>query len=161
MDSSLKCFVRKAAILGSGVMGAQIAAHFSNAGIPVMLYDLPAKGNNLNELVDKSLQGLTKLKPNPLMDKKNLQLIQSANYDQHLSLLKDCDLIIEAISERLDWKEALYQKISPHLNSNAIIASNTSGLSINHLAEVVPSALRARFCGCIFSILRVICLWSN
>ncbi len=69
------------------------------------------------------------------------------NYDEHLALLADCDLVIEAIAERLDWKLDLYAKIAPHLNPRAIVASNTSGLSINAMAEALPAALRARFCG--------------
>jgi len=64
-----------------------------------------------------------------------------------LKLLKGCDLIIEAIAERMDWKRDLYQKIAPHIGANTIVASNTSGLSITQLSEALPEALRPRFCG--------------
>jgi 3-hydroxyacyl-CoA dehydrogenase len=73
--------------------------------------------------------------------------IASANYDEHLPRLAGCDLVIEAIAERMDWKNDLYAKIAPHLGANAVIASNTSGLSINSLAEGLPEAVRPRFCG--------------
>src|SRR5690606_30718096 len=68
-------------------------------------------------------------------------------YDQHLDLLRGCDLVIEAIAERMDWKRDLYSKIAPYVSENAVLASNTSGLSINGLAEALPAALRPRFCG--------------
>ena len=71
----------------------------------------------------------------------------AANYEQHLELLKDCDLVIEAISERMDWKADLYRKVAPHLGEHSIFASNTSGLSINQLAAAFPENLRHRFCG--------------
>src|SRR5438874_298520 len=97
--------VRKAALLGAGVMGAQIAAHLANAGVPVLLFDLAAKEGDPNGIV------------------------------------------LEAISERMDWKKALYEKVAPHIGAQAIFASNTSGLSINALAQACPAALRPRFCG--------------
>jgi 3-hydroxyacyl-CoA dehydrogenase len=73
--------------------------------------------------------------------------IVAANYDEHLALLKDCDLVIEAISERMDWKKALFEKVAPHIAPNAIFASNTSGLSITELSKTLPAELRKRFCG--------------
>ncbi len=76
-----------------------------------------------------------------------LQHVEPANYDEHLAQLADCDLVIEAISERMDWKKALFEKVAPHIGPDAIFASNTSGLSIGELAKVLPAALRKRFCG--------------
>ncbi|MBL8374987.1 3-hydroxyacyl-CoA dehydrogenase/enoyl-CoA hydratase family protein, partial [Accumulibacter sp.] len=73
--------------------------------------------------------------------------IDAANYSQHLDQLKDCDLIIEAIAEKTEWKDDLYRKIAPFISPDAIVASNTSGLSINRLSEGLPEALRSRFCG--------------
>ena len=139
--------IKKAAVLGAGVMGAQIAAHLANADVPVMLFDLPAKEGNKNAIVQQALASLKKLDPAPLASPSKLQLIEAANYDQHLAQLADCDLIIEAIAERMDWKVDLYTRITPHINSEAIVASNTSGLSMNALAAVLPEALRRRFCG--------------
>ena len=139
--------IRKAAVLGAGVMGAQIAAHLVNADVETLLFDLAAKDAPKNGIALKSIQNLGKLSPAPLADKARAQAIVPADYDEHLALLADCDLVIEAIAERLDWKLGLYAKIAPHLNAHAIVASNTSGLSINSMAEALPAALRLRFCG--------------
>ena len=95
---------RKAAVLGAGVMGAQIAAHLANAGVPVALFDLAADGADKNAIVDKSVAGLGKLSPAPLASKALAQSIERCNYDEHLDRLADCDLVIEAIAERLDWR---------------------------------------------------------
>ena len=74
-----------------------------------------------------------------------MRVFTAANYDDNLDALKSCDLIIEAIAERLDWKLDLYKKIAPYISDNAVVASNTSGLSINALAEALPKPLRPRF----------------
>ncbi|MGN7872357.1 3-hydroxyacyl-CoA dehydrogenase/enoyl-CoA hydratase family protein [Roseateles sp. 22389] len=139
--------VRKVAVLGAGVMGAQIAAHLVNVKVPVVLFDLPAKEGPKNGIVTKAVEGLKKLKPAPLGVPENAALIQQANYEEHLELLKDCDLIIEAIAERMDWKLDLYTKIAPFVAPHAIVASNTSGLSITKLSEVLPESIKPRFCG--------------
>jgi len=139
--------VRKVAVLGAGVMGAQIAAHCANAGIPVVLFDLAAKEGDANGIVKKAINGLKKLEPSPLATQERVDYIDAANYDQHLPLLKGCDLIIEAIAEKMEWKRDLYAKVGPHIAPHAIFASNTSGLSINALADSLPEALRPRFCG--------------
>ena len=139
--------VRRVAVLGAGVMGAQIAAHFGNAGISVVLFDLKSNTGGANDLIKKSVDNLKKMSPKPLAWSKTLDYLTIANYDDNLELLKDCDLIIEAIAERLDWKETLYLKIASHVNTNAIIASNTSGLSIDKLSASLPEQLRPRFCG--------------
>ncbi len=76
--------------------------------------------------------------------KDRLALVEPANYDQHLPLLAECDLVIEAIAEKLEWKEDLYAKIAPHLKPGTIVASNTSGLSINKLAQAMPADASAR-----------------
>ena len=128
--------VKKVAVLGAGVMGAQIAAHLVNVKVPVVLFDLPAKEGPKNGIVTKAVEGLKKLKPSPLGVADDAALIGQANYEEHLEQLRDCDLIIEAIAERMDWKLDLYKKIAPFVNPNAIVASNTSGQSITtHLLE--------------------------
>lgn len=139
--------IRKAAVLGAGVMGAQIAAHLTNADVETVLFDLPAKEGDKSGIAIKAIQNLAKLSPAPLADKSRQAAIVPANYDEHLELLRGCDLIIEAIAERTDWKLDLYKKIAPHLPDSAVVASNTSGLSINQLAEALPENLRHRFCG--------------
>ncbi|MBK7717980.1 MAG: enoyl-CoA hydratase/isomerase family protein [Simplicispira sp.] len=139
--------VKKVAVLGAGVMGAQIAAHLVNVKVPVVLFDLPAKEGPKNGIVTKAVEGLKKLKPSPLGVADDAALIGQANYEEHLEQLRDCDLIIEAIAERMDWKLDLYKKIAPFVNPNAIVASNTSGLSITKLSEALPENIKPRFCG--------------
>ena len=139
--------IRKVAVLGAGVMGAQIAAHLVNANVETLLFELPAKEGDPNGNVNKALDSLKKLEPSPVVSPAKLTCIQPANYEQHLELLRGCDLVIEAIAERIDWKSGLYEKVAPYLGEHAIFASNTSGLSINELAQAFPEALRHRFCG--------------
>ncbi len=139
--------VRKVAVLGAGVMGAQIAAHCVNAKVPVLLFDLPAKEGPKSGIALKAIENLKKLNPAPLGNKDDAQFIEAANYDEHLELLRGCDLVIEAIAERLDWKHDLYRKVAPFIAEDAIVASNTSGLPIARLAEVLDATLAARFCG--------------
>ncbi|MFZ6843989.1 3-hydroxyacyl-CoA dehydrogenase NAD-binding domain-containing protein [Undibacterium sp. RuTC16W] len=139
--------VKKVAVLGAGVMGAQIAAHCINAKVPVVLFDLPAKEGPKNGIVLRAIENLKKLNPAPFGNKDDAALIEVANYEDNLELLKGCDLIIEAIAERMDWKHDLYKKVSPYIAPNAIFASNTSGLSITALSEGFEAELKARFCG--------------
>jgi len=139
--------VRKVAVLGAGVMGAQIAAQLVNCKVPVVLFDLPARDGPKNGIVTRAIDNLKKLKPSPLGIAADAALIQAANYEEHLDLLQGCDLVIEAIAERMDWKLDLYTKIAPALNPAAIVASNTSGLSITKLSQALPEAIRPRFCG--------------
>ena len=139
--------VRRAAVLGAGVMGAQIAAHLANARVRPILFELAADGKDRSANARKAIEALAKLEPSPLATKAVATQIVPANYDEDLGLLGECDLVIEAISERMDWKKALFAKVAPHLAPNAIFASNTSGLSITALASTLPSALRKRFCG--------------
>lgn len=139
--------VKKVAVLGAGVMGAQIAAHLVNVKVPVILFDLPAKEGPKNGIVIKAVDGLKKLKPAPLGVPEDAALIQQANYEENMELLRECDLVIEAIAERMDWKTDLYHKIAPFIADGAIVASNTSGLSITKLSEALPESIKPRFCG--------------
>src|SRR5882672_430593 len=139
--------VRKVAVLGAGVMGAQIAAHLVNCNVPVVLFDLPAKDGPKNGIVAKAVEGLKKLKPAPLGVPEDAARIQPANYEEHLAVLGECDLVIEAIAERMDWKLDLYQRVAAALAPHAIVASNTSGLSIAKLSDVLPQEIKPRFCG--------------
>ncbi|RPE73117.1 3-hydroxyacyl-CoA dehydrogenase [Tibeticola sediminis] len=155
--------VRKVAVLGAGVMGAQIAAHLVNVKVPVILFDLPdPKAPTLpaapalgrpggagpkSGIALRAIENLKKLKPSPLGVAEDAMLIEPANYEEHLERLRECDLVIEAIAERMDWKTDLYHKIAPFVAPHAILASNTSGLSITRLSEALPESIRPRFCG--------------
>ncbi len=139
--------IRKVAVLGAGVMGAQIAAHCANAEVPVILFDLPAPEGDPNAIAAKAVAGLKKLDPAPFAAKDRAQYVELANYGSDLARLGECDLVIEAIAEKMAWKLDLYAKVAPHLQPGALFASNTSGLSIDALAAGMPAERRARFCG--------------
>ncbi len=127
-------------------MGAQIAAHLVNAGVPALLFDL-ATASDPNALARRGIDALAKLEPAPLGRRDLAAQIDAANYDSDLPRLADCDLVIEAIGERIDWKRDLYAKIAPYVASSAALVSNTSGLSLAQLSAGLPAALRPRFCG--------------
>ena len=140
--------VKKVAVLGAGVMGAQIAAHCINARVPVILFDLAGKDDKKrNAVAEQAVAHLKKLNPAPFGDSEQANLIELANYDDHLDRLAEADLIIEAIAERMDWKHDLYKKISGAIAPHAIFATNTSGLSITSLSEGLSDDLKSRFCG--------------
>ena len=128
-------------------MGAQIAAQLANAGVDTVLFDLPAKDGDPDGIVLKAIANLGKLSPAPLAGTALAGAIVPANYGTGLELLRGCDLVVEAIAERMDWKQDLYRKIAPFVPAHAVLASNTSGLGINALADVLPAELRHRFCG--------------
>lgn len=147
MSTTEKLNIRQAAVLGAGVMGAQIAAHLTNAGIQTILFDLSSDKGNQNAIVEESLKSLKTLKPFPLAEEGMENYIIPANYNADLEKLKNCDFVIEAISERFDWKQSLYQKVCPYLSKEVIFVTNTSGLSIEKLAKELPPELKSRFCG--------------
>ena len=115
--------IRRVAVLGAGVMGSGIAAHCANAGLPVLLLDLETR------FVTGALDKLRKAKPAAFMHPRNAILIQTGNFEADLARVADCDLIVEAIVERLDVKRALFEKLEK-LAPHSIVASNTSGLRI-------------------------------
>jgi len=113
----------------------------------VVLFDLPAKEGPKNGIATRAIENLKKLSPAPLGIKDEAGLIRAANYEDDIALLKECDVVIEAIAERMDWKHDLYKKVAPHLAPHAIFATNTSGLSITSLSDGFDAELKARFCG--------------
>ena len=137
MSDSFK--IEKVAVLGTGVMGAQIAAHLTNAKIPVLAFDIS------QEIAEKGVEASTKLKPSAYYNPKTVEMITPLNYDAHIKRIAECDWIIEVIAERLDWKQDLYKKIKPHLKKDAIITSNTSGISIAELVEGMDAEMASRF----------------
>ena len=140
-------FPTQVAVLGAGLSGSQIAAHFANAKITTLLFDLPAAGDNPNASVEQAIARLQHLQPPPLITPRHIHWLKAANYQQHLAQLKECDLVIEAISEQLDDKEGFYARIAPYINKQAVFTSTTTGLSINRLAQALPENRRAHFCG--------------
>jgi 3-hydroxyacyl-CoA dehydrogenase len=139
--------IRKAAVLGAGVMGAQIAAHLTNADVETLLYELPADGPDANANSRAAVKKLLKHEPAPLATAERGKLIVPCNYQTDLDALGDCDLVIEAIAERMDWKADLYAKVEPHLKADCRLVTNTSGLPLHRLSKVLPEGRRHRFCG--------------
>ncbi len=131
--------IEKVAVLGAGVMGAQLAAHFSNAGIPALLFDVN------QEVAEKGKQAALGLKPAPFYNLKTAALIEPRNYDEHLAELKEADWILEAVIERLDIKQSLFQRIVPVLKPGAIVTSNTSGIAIEKMMHGMAADFQKRF----------------
>ena len=127
--------VKKVAVLGAGVMGAQIAAHLVNVRVPVVLFDLPAKEGPKNGIVTRAIDNLKKLKPAPLADVADAVLIEQANYEDDLAKLGECDLVIEAVFENMDLKKQVCARLGAVCKPGAIIATNTSTLDVDQLAE--------------------------
>ena len=130
----------KIAVLGSGTMGGQIAAHFANLGFEVVMFDMS------HEALSKSLNMMKKLKPTPLASQSVIGLIKTSTYDT-MDVLSKCDFIIESVVENLDIKKQLFSNIAPYVNDNAVLVTNTSGLSIQKIAEHSPESLRSRIFG--------------
>lgn len=154
--------IKKAAVIGSGVMGSGIAAHLANIGIPVVLLDIvpnqltadeEKKGLTIeskavrNRLASGSLMKLLKQKPAPLASKKNLAMIEAGNLEDDLEKLKDVDWIIEVVVENLDVKKNLYEKIDAVRTPGTIVTSNTSGISIDAMAEGRTEDFQKHFLG--------------
>ena len=109
-------------VCGAGVMGSQLAALFASAGLRVHLLDLN------QELSEKGLAGAVKAKPAAFYLKKFAKSVTPGNYEEHLERVAECDWVIEAIAERLEWKRELYGRLSRFLGPEALLTSNTSGL---------------------------------
>jgi 3-hydroxyacyl-CoA dehydrogenase len=154
--------IKKAAVLGAGVMGAQIAAHLANAGIPCRLLDIvpkeltpeeQAKGLTLdspavrNRIAQAGLEAAKKAKPAAFFSPELAELVRVGNFEDDLPRLKECDWILEAVIENLEIKRALFARLEPHLHAEAIVSSNTSGIPIAALAEGRAENFRRRFLG--------------
>lgn len=152
--------IKKVAVLGSGVMGAAIAAHLANAGLKVTLLDIvpdklteEEKEKNYT-LQDKAVKNRIVLKAQERMKNKkslllyvpeNIDLITFGNFTDDLELLKEADWVVEAVVENIDIKKSLYQKVVPYLKAKVLLSSNTSGISVNAMSEVLPKELRESF----------------
>jgi 3-hydroxyacyl-CoA dehydrogenase len=134
--------IKKAAVIGAGVMGAGIAAHLTNAGIPVILFDIvPKDAKNRNAIAEGAIAKLLKTEPAAFMSKRNAKLMTPANTEDHLALLADCDWIVEAVIERIDIKHDLYKKIDAHRKKGSIVSSNTSTIPLKDLTEGMAPSL--------------------
>ncbi|HEY6047185.1 MAG TPA: 3-hydroxyacyl-CoA dehydrogenase NAD-binding domain-containing protein [Pyrinomonadaceae bacterium] len=141
--------VKKAAVLGAGTMGAQIAAHLANAGIPTLLFDIVPRddANDRNKIARAGYEAAKKAKPAAFFTADLAALVTVGNFADDLVKLKDVDLIIEAVVENLDIKRGLYEKVEQHRRSGSVVASNTSGIPLKLLAEGRSEDFRAHFLG--------------
>ncbi len=154
--------IKKAAVLGSGVMGAGIAAHLANIGIPTLLLDIvprqltpeeEKKGLTLESkevryrIVNGAIQKLQKQKPAPLTTKRSLSLLSVGNFEDDFQKLSECDWIIEVVVENLDIKKSLFARVDEVRKQGSIISSNTSGISVEAMSEGCSEDFRKHFMG--------------
>lgn len=139
--------IRKAAVLGAGTMGSRIAAHLANAGLSVVLLDIPAQTPPRSSIAAQAVEGLKKSKPAAFYDAAFASRLVAGNFDDDLKLLRDCDWVIECVTENIEIKQALLRKISPELKPGAILTTNTSGLPVASIAKALPEDQRRRWFG--------------
>jgi 3-hydroxyacyl-CoA dehydrogenase len=159
---TVKRHVRKVAVLGSGVMGSAIAAHFANAGIPSLVLDIVPREPSAGEkaagltLQDRkvrdrigrdSVQAMLKARPAPLFVPERISLIEVGNLEDDMPRLKEADWVVEVVKEDLEIKKLVLANAAPHIGPEAILTTNTSGLSLAAMAAVLPADLRKRFLG--------------
>ena len=153
--------INKVAVLGAGVMGAAIAGHLANAGVEVLLLDIvPGEPNEAEKgagldlssrqvrdrIASRALEALGKTKPAALYLPGYAEYIQAGNFEDDISRLKECDWVIEVVLENLEIKKRLFsEQVAPNLKEGAILSTNTSGLSVNALAQALPEAVRRNF----------------
>ncbi len=138
--------IKKVAVIGAGVMGAGIAAHITNAGIPVVLLDIVPEGaDNRSVIAEDAVAKMQKTQPAPFMHKKNARLITTGNIEDNLDLVADCDWIIEAVIERLDIKQSLYKKLDAVRAPGSVVSSNTSTIPLHDLVKGQSDAFAADF----------------
>lgn len=154
--------IERAAVLGAGTMGAQIAAHLANAGIPTILLDIAprellpaeeAKGLSLespevrNRIAAAGYEGLKKARPAAYFTPAGAALVSYGNFTDDMAKLKDCDFVLEAVVENLEIKRKLFTEVEKHRKPGSIIASNTSGIPIHEIADGFSDDFRANFIG--------------
>jgi len=142
--------VQRAAVLGTGIMGPRVAAHLANADVPVVLFGMEEVAGTSHHGPAKALETLKKRDRGAFVSRSRGAYVDTATYEHGLAELESCDLIIEAIAEDWGAKQALYEKIAPHIKPGTVVTSNTSGTSINKLAGLLPEGMRANFCGAHF-----------
>ena len=148
--------IDRAAVIGAGVMGATLAAHLTNAGIPTLLLDIvPPEDSGVegdrssreyrDAFANTGLKKALAANPKAFYVDEKARLVTTGNIEDDVERLKDTDWVLEAVTERLDVKESLFKHIAPHLKPTAILSSNTSGLSVEAMAQMLAEPLRKRF----------------
>ena len=148
--------IKKVAVLGSGVMGAAIAAHLANCGIPSIMLDIVAPGLSEADAANKKKRNATaegakaallKAKPSPIYRQSVLDLIEVGNFDDDMSKISGCDWIVEVVKEDLRIKKIVFANAAKHYTPGTIISSNTSGIPIKAMAADLPDAMSENFLG--------------
>ena len=140
--------IQRVAVLGAGTMGARIAAHFSNAGIPALLLDvLLPNGKDRSAAARQGLESALKQKPAAFFTDAGAALVETGNFEDHLGRLADCDWVVEAVTEKLDVKRSLWQQVDAVARPDAILSTNTSGIPLERIAEGFSPGFRRRFLG--------------
>jgi 3-hydroxyacyl-CoA dehydrogenase len=139
--------LREAAVLGAGTMGSRIAAHLANAGVSVLLLDLPTADGARNAVADKALDALKKGKPAAFYTPAAAARIRTGNFEDDLTQLAECDWVVEAVTENLEIKQQLLERVAPHVQSHAFLTTNTSGIPVGSIASVLPAELRRHWFG--------------
>jgi 3-hydroxyacyl-CoA dehydrogenase len=142
-----RLLLRKAAVLGAGTMGSRIAAHLANAGVSVLLLDLPGAEGARNSVADKAVDTLKKSKPAAFYTPPAATRIRTGNFEDDLARLAECDWVIEAVTEDLGIKRQLLARVAPHVQRHAFLTTNTSGIPVGSIASVLPEELRRRWFG--------------
>ncbi|MBP1652654.1 MAG: 3-hydroxyacyl-CoA dehydrogenase NAD-binding, partial [Bacteroidetes bacterium] len=158
----MKRHIHKVAVLGSGVMGSRIAAHFAGIGVQVLLLDIApkelndaekAKGLSLeskavrNRIVNDALQSTLKSNPSPVYTKEVVKLIRTGNFTDDMSQIANVDWIIEVVVENLDVKKSIFEQVEKFRKPGTLITSNTSGIPIHLMAEGRSEDFQKHFCG--------------
>ncbi|QVM85229.1 3-hydroxyacyl-CoA dehydrogenase/enoyl-CoA hydratase family protein [Novosphingobium decolorationis] len=138
--------VQKVCVIGAGTMGAGIAAQVANAGVPVLLLDIvPKDGANRNAIAQGAVAKMLKTEPAPFMSKSAAKLVETGNIEDDLEKVATCDWIIEAVIERLDIKQGLYEKLEALKKPGTAVSSNTSTIPLANLVEGRSDAFKADF----------------
>lgn len=152
----MKRTIKKAAVLGSGIMGSRIACHFANIGVEVLLLDIVPRDLSdkekenpaaRNKLVNEALQTAIKTNPSPLYNKSKAKLISTGNFDDDLAKIKDVDWVIEVVVENLEIKKSLFEKVEKYRTPGTLITSNTSGIPIHLMLDGRSEDFQKHFCG--------------
>jgi 3-hydroxyacyl-CoA dehydrogenase len=138
--------IRRATVIGAGVMGAGIAAQFANAGVPVLLLDIvPPGADKRNALAAGAIAKMLKTEPAPFMSARAAKLVTPGNIEDHLALAAESDWIVEAVVERLDVKQDLYRKLDAVRRPGTAVSSNTSTIPLATLVREQSSAFAKDF----------------
>ena len=138
--------IKKVVIIGSGTMGSGIAAQVANAGIPVLLLDLPSKEGFRNQIIENAKERILKSRPPLLIEKNRIDLISTGNIEDNINLVGEADWVVEAVVERIDIKKNIYKKIENIRKQDSIISSNTSTIPLKVLSAEMSDEMKKDFC---------------